>query len=198
MTELVPPTVDAAALAARFAARAAESGDADIAYALVDSPAGLLVAARTPAGLVRLAYEDFNGGVDRVLEQLAARLSPRIVEAPGRLDDTRRELDEYFTGKRHDFDIPIDWRLTTPFARRVLQATAQIPFGDTSTYAQIAAAAGSPKGARPTGNALGSNPIPIIVPCHRVMASGGKMGGYTGGLSRKELLLGIEGVRLPS
>ena len=196
MTELQPPGVDAAALAARFAVRAAESGDADIAYAVVDTPAGRLVAARTPAGLVRLAYEDFNGGVDAVLERLAARLSPRIVEAPARLDDTRRELDEYFAGTRRDFDIPIDWTLTTPFARRVLQATAAIPFGETSTYAQIAAAAGSPKGARPTGNALGSNPIPIIVPCHRVMATGGGLGGYTGGLSRKELLLSIEGVLL--
>ncbi|MGK2938531.1 MAG: methylated-DNA--[protein]-cysteine S-methyltransferase [Solirubrobacteraceae bacterium] len=196
MTELQPPGVDAAALAARFAVRAAESGDADIAYAVVDTPAGCLVAARTPAGLVRLAYEDFNGGVDAVLERLAARLSPRIVEAPARLDDTRRELDEYFAGTRRDFDIPIDWTLTTPFARRVLRATAAIPFGETSTYAQIAAAAGSPKGARPTGNALGSNPIPIIVPCHRVMATGGGLGGYTGGLSRKELLLSIEGVLL--
>lgn len=194
MTELQPPAVDAAALAARFAARAAESGAADVAYAVVDTPAGRVVAARTPTGLVRLAYEDFNGGLDQVLESLAARLSPRIVEAPARLDDTRRELDEYFAGTRRDFDIPIDWTLTTPFARRVLQATAAIPFGETSTYARIAAAAGSPKGARPTGNALGSNPIPIIVPCHRVLATGGGLGGYTGGLSRKELLLGIEGV----
>lgn len=196
MTDLQPPVVDAAALAARFAARAAETGDADVAYTVVDTPAGRMVAARTPTGLVRLAYEDFNGGLDQILERLAARLSPRIVEAPARLDDTRRELDEYFAGTRQAFDIPIDWTLTTPFARRVLQATAAIPFGETSTYAHIAAAAGSPKGARPTGNALGSNPIPIIVPCHRVLATGGGLGGYTGGLSRKELLLGIEGVPL--
>lgn len=193
MTALTPPTVDAAALAARVAALAAEEGVADIAYAQVDTPAGRLVAARTEHGLVRLAYEDFNGGLDAVLEALAARLSPRIVEAPGRLDDTRRELDEYFAGRRREFDLPIDWALTTPFGRRVLQATAAIPFGRTSTYAAIAAAAGSPRGARPTGNALGANPIPIVVPCHRVLASGGGLGGYTGGLSRKELLLGIEG-----
>lgn len=197
MTELVPPAVDARALAVRFAALAAERGDADVAYAVIDSPAGRLVAARTPVGLVRLAYEDHNGGVDAVLDALAGRLSPRIVEAPGRLDDTRRELDEYFTGRRHGFDLPIDWSLTTPFARRVLQATASIPFGETSTYARIAAAAGSPKGARPAGNALGANPVPIVVPCHRVMASGGGLGGYTGGLARKELLLGIEGVEVP-
>ena len=194
MTALTPPTVDAGALAARVAALAAEEGVADIAYAQVDTPAGRLVAARTEHGLVRLAYEDCNGGVDAVLEALAARLSPRIVEAPARLDDARRELDEYFAGRRREFDLPIDWALTTPFARRVLQATAAIPFGQTSTYASIAAAAGSPRGARPTGNALGANPIPIVVPCHRVLASGGGLGGYTGGLSRKELLLGIEGV----
>lgn len=195
MTALTPPTVDAAALTARVAALAAEEGVADIAYAQVDSPAGRLVAARTEHGLVRLAYEDFNGGLDAVLEALAARLSPRIVEAPARLDDTRRELDEYFAGRRQKFDLPIDWALTTPFGRRVLQATTAIPFGRTSTYAAIAAAAGSPRGARPTGNALGANPIPIVVPCHRVLASGGGLGGYTGGLSRKELLLGIEGAR---
>lgn len=197
MTELVPPVVDASALAARVAALAAERGDADVAYAVVDSPAGRLVAARTPAGLVRLAYEDHNGGVEAIVQRLADRLSPRVVEAPARLDDARRELDEYFAGRRRGFDLPLDWSLTTPFARRVLQATAAVPFGETSTYARIAAAAGSPRGARPAGNALGSNPIPIVVPCHRVMASGGGLGGYTGGLSRKQLLLGIEGVEVP-
>lgn len=196
MTQLTPPTVDAAALAARVAARAANEGVADIAYAVVDTPAGRLVAATTPQGLVRLAYEDFNGGLDVILEALAERLSPRIVEAPSRLDETRRELDEYFAGRRRDFDLDIDWALVGPFGRRVLQATAAIPFGSTSTYAEIAAAAGSPKGSRAAGNALGANPIPIVVPCHRVLRSGGGLGGYTGGLSRKELLLGIEGVRL--
>lgn len=196
MTALEPPTVDAAALAARVAARAADEGVADIAYALVDTPAGRLVAARTPRGLVRLAYEDHNGGTDVVLEALAARLSPRIVEAPARLDDTRRELDEYFAGRRRTFDLEIDWALVGPFGRKVLQATAAIPFGATSTYAEIAAAAGSPRGSRAAGNALGANPIPIVIPCHRVLRSGGGLGGYTGGLARKELLLGVEGVLL--
>lgn len=196
MTDLAPPTVDAAALAARVADRAADEGVADVAYALVDTPAGRLVAARTPRGLVRLAYEDFNGGVDDVLEALAARLSPRIVEAPARLDETRRELDEYFAGRRRAFDLQIDWALVGPFGRRVLRATVAIPFGATSTYAEIAAAAGSPRGSRAAGNALGANPIPIVVPCHRVLRTGGGLGGYTGGLSRKELLLGIEGVAL--
>lgn len=196
MTDLAPPTVDAAALAARVAARAADEGVADVAYAVVDTPAGRLVAARTTRGLVRLAYEDHNGGVDEILEQLAERLSPRIVEAPARLDETRRELDEYFAGRRRDFELEIDWALVGPFGRRVLQATAAIPFGSTSTYAEIAAAAGSPRGSRAAGNALGANPIPIVVPCHRVLRSGGALGGYTGGLCRKELLLGIEGVLL--
>ncbi len=130
-----------------------------------------------------------------MLERLAGRLSPRILEAPaGGFDDLRRELDEYFERRRETFDIPLDWTLTTPFARRVLEATARIPFGATRTYAEIAAAAGSPKGARAAGNALGSNPVPIVVPCHRVLRGGGLLGGYTGGLHRKELLLRTEGV----
>jgi methylated-DNA-[protein]-cysteine S-methyltransferase len=192
---LLAPTDDphaAAAAAARFAA----SAPADAWYALEDTPVGQVVAAITPRGLARLAYTDFEGGIDAVLDQLAARLSPRIVEAPGRLDDVRRELDEYFAGRRRDFDVALDWTLTTPFARRVLQATAAIPFGETSTYAAVAAAAGSPRGSRAAGNALGSNPIPVVVPCHRVLRSGGVLGGYTGGLHRKELLLRLEGVLL--
>lgn len=196
MTDLAPPAVDAAALAARVAARAADEGAADVAYAVVDTPAGRLVAAQTPRGLVRLAYEDRNGGLDLILEALAARLSPTIVEAPARLDDARRELDEYFAGRRRAFDLDIDWSLVGPFGRRVLRATAAIPFGSTRTYAEIAAAAGSPRGSRAAGNALGANPIPIVVPCHRVLRSGGGLGGYTGGLARKELLLGVEGVVL--
>lgn len=196
MTDLAPPTVDAAALAARVAARAADDGLADIAYAVIDTPAGRLVAARTPRGLVRLAYEDSGGGMDEVLDTLAARLSPRIVEAPARLDEARRELEEYFAGRRRAFDLEIDWSLVGPFGRRVLRATTAIPFGATSTYAQIAAAAGSPRGSRAAGNALAANPIPIVVPCHRVLRTGGGLGGYTGGLPRKELLLGVEGVVL--
>ncbi|HVW16945.1 MAG TPA: methylated-DNA--[protein]-cysteine S-methyltransferase [Solirubrobacteraceae bacterium] len=193
MTELPRPSAQGAATAA---ARFAATAPADVHYALVDGPAGRLVAARTGRGLVRLAYEDHNGGVDLVLERLAERLSPRILEAPGRFDDLRRELDEYFERHRTAFDLPIDWSLVTPFARTVLRATARIPYGETSTNARIAAAAGSPKGARAAGNALGSNPIPIVVPCHRVLRGGGALGGYTGGLRRKELLLRTEGVLL--
>jgi methylated-DNA-[protein]-cysteine S-methyltransferase len=110
------------------------------------------------------------------------------------LDEVRRELDEYFEGKRTSFEIPIDWRLHDGFSRRVLRATARIPFGKVLTYQQVAAKAGSPRGYRAAGNALGSNRMPIVVPCHRVVASGGKIGGYTGGLERKHFLLGLEGV----
>jgi methylated-DNA-[protein]-cysteine S-methyltransferase len=195
---LHPPDLlegEAEELAARTAARAADEGVAELAYALVDAPVGRLVAAASPRGLVRIAYELENGGVDEILDQLAAKLSPSIVEAPARLDSVRRELDEYFEGRRRDFDLALDWGLVgAGFRRRVLEVTARIPFGSTSTYRDVANAAGSPRGFRAAGNALGSNPIPIVVPCHRVLASTGGLGGYTGGLDRKRLLLSIEGV----
>jgi methylated-DNA-[protein]-cysteine S-methyltransferase len=193
---LAPPEfdpADAAAAAARFAATA----PADVSYALVDSPVGTLVAASTERGLACLSYADHHGGVDGVLETLAARISPRVLEAPARLDAVRRELDEYFERRRTGFDLPIDWALVTPFGRRVLQATKAIPFGEVSTYGRIAAEAGNPKAARATGNALGSNPMPIVVPCHRVVHTGGQgIGNYTGGVHRKEALLRLEGVLL--
>ena len=197
MTEdrLAPPTFDpaeAAAAARRFAAAA----PADVHYALVDSPVGTLVAAATPRGLAALSYEDFEGGLDAVLDRLAVKLSPRILEAPARLDAVRRELDEYFAGRRHDFDLPIDWALTRDFTRRVLQATAAIPFGEVSTYGAVAAQAGNAKASRAAGRALGSNPIPIVVPCHRVIGTSGRLTGYTGGLHRKVALLAIEGVEV--
>jgi methylated-DNA-[protein]-cysteine S-methyltransferase len=193
---LVPPAfdpADAAAAAARFAATA----PADVSYALVDSPVGTLVAATTERGLACLSYSDHEGGVDAVLDRIAAKLSPRILEAPARLDEVRRELDEYFEHRRTAFDVPIDWSLSSPFGRRVLQATAAIPFGEVSTYACVAAQAGNAKATRAAGNALGGNPIPIVVPCHRVLHTGGKgIGNYTGGVHRKEALLRIEGVLL--
>jgi methylated-DNA-[protein]-cysteine S-methyltransferase len=197
MTEdrLTPPTfdpADAAAAARRFAA----SAPADVHYALVDSPIGTLVAAATPRGLATLSFEDFHGGVDAVLDTLAAKLSPRMLEAPARLDDVRRELDEYFDGRRHDFDLPIDWSLASQFGRRILQATAAIPFGEVSTYGKVAAQAGNPKASRAAGRALGANPIPIVVPCHRVIGTNGQLTGYTGGLHRKVALLQIEGIVL--
>ena len=178
-----PPTVCEAA---------AEAGLLDVAYATFDSPLGRLLLATTPRGLVRLAYIDYSDE-DEVLEDLARDVSPRVLDAAWRLDEPRRELDEYFAGRRRRFDLPLDWRLSRGFARRVLEATANIPYGATATYKQVAGEAGSPLAFRAAGNALGSNPIPIIVPCHRILHSGGGLGGYTGGLERKRVLLGAEG-----
>jgi methylated-DNA-[protein]-cysteine S-methyltransferase len=172
--------------------RAAARGLLDVAYATADSPFGPLLVAITPAGLVRLAYA--NERPDDVLDDLAARVSPRIMEAPARVAGVRRDLDEYFAGHRRRFRTPIEWSLTSRFGRRVLRATAAIPFGGSSTYREIAAVAGSPRGSRAAGNALGANPIAIVVPCHRVLRTGGGLGGYTGGVDRKERLLQIEGV----
>jgi methylated-DNA-[protein]-cysteine S-methyltransferase len=170
---------------------AATAGLLDVAYATLDSPLGTLLLAVTDRGLVRLAYVDFEGE-DEVIAELSSRISPRVLAVPQRLDAVRRELDEYFTGARHEFELPVDWRLTQGFGRRVLRATARIPYGAVSSYKQVAAAAGSPRGSRAAGNALGSNPIPIVVPCHRVLHAGGGLGGYTGGVDRKRLLLAVE------
>src|SRR3954452_5144312 len=175
----------------RFAERATKEGLADVAYTHADSPLGPLLLAATPRGLVCVSYSEFRDE-DQTLESLAARLSPRVIEAPGRLDDARRQLDDYFSGRLTAFSLPIDWSLVGDFGRRVLGRTAAIPYGSVSTYGDVARAIGSPRAARATGNALGSNPMPIVVPCHRVVASGGKMGGYTGGIERKQLLLTLE------
>lgn len=171
---------------------AAAAGLLDVAYARLDSPVGPLVLASTPQGLARLAYID-EGQEEAVMEDIAARLSPRILSAPRRLDEPRRELDEYFAGRRRAFDVTLDLSLLSDFTRRVLTATAEIPYGEVATYKDVATAAGSPRGFRAAGNALGSNPLPIVLPCHRVLHSGGGLGGYTGGLARKRVLLGIEG-----
>jgi methylated-DNA-[protein]-cysteine S-methyltransferase len=171
---------------------AAAAGLLDVAFATLDSPLGRLLLAATPRGLVRLAYLDDDEEQDRVLEQLAARVSPRILASPRRLDGPRRELEQYFAGDRRTFELPLDWQLTRGFGRRVLRATAQVPFGSFTTYKQVATQAGSPRGSRAAGNALGANPIPIIVPCHRVLHASGGLGGYTGGVERKRTLLAIE------
>jgi methylated-DNA-[protein]-cysteine S-methyltransferase len=163
----------------------------DVAYATMDSPVGRLLVAGTPRGLVRLAYLDASSE-ERILEDLAHTLSPRVLRAPDKLDEPRRELEEYFSGRRTAFALPIDWSLTRGFARRVLRATAQIPYGSVSSYGRVAARAGSPRAHRAAGTALGHNPIPIVVPCHRVLHAGGGLGGYTGGLERKRYLLGVE------
>ena len=174
----------------RVVERAGSENLVDVAYASVDSPLGPLTVAGTRRGLVLVSYQRPD---DPLLQRLADRLSPRVLEAPAQLDEARRELEEYFEGDRRDFDLPIDWALVRGFARRVLRATAAIPYGKVSNYASVAARAGSARGSRAAGNALGSNPIPVVVPCHRVLRTGGGLGGYAGGLERKEFLLRLEG-----
>jgi methylated-DNA-[protein]-cysteine S-methyltransferase len=178
--------------AARLAARAYEEGLLDIAYTVEDSPVGPLLLAATNRGLLELGYEG-DKRLDSYLERLSAKISPRVLEAPARLDPVRRELDEYFEGRRRQFDVPVDYQLSAGFTRRVLTATARIPFGSVATYRDVATRAGNPSATRAAGNALGSNPIPIVVPCHRVVGASGSLVGYAGGLERKQLLLGLEG-----
>jgi methylated-DNA-[protein]-cysteine S-methyltransferase len=181
----------AAASAQRFARQAQASGLVDVAYAEMESPFGTLLMASTPKGLVRMAYP--NEDRDDVLEDLARKVSPRLLQAPERLDGVRRQLDEYFEGRRTAFDLEVDYVLTHGFVRRVLRATSRIPFGEVATYRVVAAEAGNVRAVRAAGNALGSNPLPIVVPCHRVVRTGGGLGGYTGGLERKRFLLRLEG-----
>ncbi len=167
----------------------------DVAYGFVDSPFGQLLVAVTKRGVVRVEYP--NGGLDQHLEGLAAELSPRLLESPRHTEDVRRELDEYFDGKRAEFTVPADLTFLRGFGRRVLEETAGIPFGVLATYREVATRAGSPRASRAAGNALAANPVPIVVPCHRVVHSGGGLGGYTGGLDRKITLLRLEGVDVP-
>jgi methylated-DNA-[protein]-cysteine S-methyltransferase len=192
---LTPPVIDAEAVETmkrRLIESADEDGLVDVAFAPVDSPIGTLIAAGTRRGLVRLSFDSEDP--DDVLEELATRISPRILEAPARLDEVRRELDEYFDGQRNRFELEIDWNLASgDFSRKVLRAARRIPFGSVTTYSDMARRAGSPRAARAAGNALGSNPIPIVVPCHRVVHSGGGLGGYGGGLDKKKFLLTLEG-----
>jgi methylated-DNA-[protein]-cysteine S-methyltransferase len=180
-----------AAATQRLSARIAAESLADITYTPVDSPFGPLLAAATKRGLVRLAFPEEP--VDSVLDRLSRSISPRIVESPAPLESVRRELEEYFSGARRGFELALDWSLIGPFGRRVLRATAEIPYGGVLSYGEVAADAGSPRGSRAAGNALGSNPIPIVIPCHRVVRTGGAIGGYGGGPERKRWLLELEG-----
>jgi methylated-DNA-[protein]-cysteine S-methyltransferase len=183
---------EAAARAADRAARhAAEEGLAAVAYATADTPLGPMLVAATRRGLVRVAFP--HESPDDVLGELAVRISPRILEAPTQLDEVRRELEQYFERERREFDLPLDWRLSRGFRRRVLRHTARVPYGETATYAEMAARAGSPYAYRAAGSALGSNPTPLVVPCHRVLSTGGGLGGYGGGVDVKEYLLHLEG-----
>ncbi len=180
-------------LTGRLAARAEAEGLLDVAYATVASPVGELTVAATERGLVKIGLP--NEVPDSVLERLAREVSPRILEAPARLDPARRELEEYFEGRRRDFDLPLDWRLTADgFYSRVLHELLRVPFGKTATYGEMAARAGNPRASRAAGTACGSNPLPVVVPCHRVVRSGGAIGNYGGGPEMKRFLLELEGV----
>ena len=182
-----------AAARASFLSNAESEGLVDVAYTWIDSPVGALLLAGTKAGLATVSFTRGPEDDDYVLDELATKISPRLLEAPAKLDAARRELDEYFEGRRRNFDVKLDWGLIQGFGKRVLKATARIPYGKTSSYQKVAAAAGSPSGSRAAGNALGANPLPIVVPCHRVLRTGGAIGGYGGGPDKKEWLLRLEG-----
>ena len=176
----------------KLKARAAAEGLLDIAYASTDSPFGALLLAKTPRGLVRVGLP--NQDADQLLVELAERVSPRVLEAPVELDEARRELERYFEGKLDRFDLPLDWTLSDGFRLRVQRAIATIPYGQTRSYTEMARTAGNERAVRAAGTACGSNPLPLVVPCHRVLRSGGALGGYGGGLPMKRALLQLEGV----
>jgi len=177
--------------------RAESDGLIDVAYASVDSPFGELLVARTDRGVVKVALPTHRGSrqsADEVLEELATLVSPRVLESPSRLDEERRQLGDYFEGRRDRFDVPVDWTLTPAgFRNRALHAVARIPYGETRTYGEIAQQAGNPRAFRAAGTACGRNPIPLIVPCHRVVQTGGGIGNYGGGPEMKRALLDLEG-----
>jgi methylated-DNA-[protein]-cysteine S-methyltransferase len=178
-------------LRARLAGAADVSGILDVAYRTIDTPVGSLLLAATPAGLVRVAFA--SEGLDDVLQQLADRISPRVLAAPARLDATARQVDEYFAGQRRSFDVPLDWQLSSGFRRTVLtHLAAEIGYGRTASYSSLAALAGNPRAVRATGTACATNPIPVVVPCHRVIRLDGSPGRYRGGPEAKLALLGLE------
>jgi methylated-DNA-[protein]-cysteine S-methyltransferase len=177
-------------------ARADRDGLIDLAYASVDSPFGPLLLAQTDRGIVKLALPSHRGqglSEERILEELASRVSPRILESPSRLDQARRELDAYFEGKLHRFSLPVDWRLSRGFTSKVLHQVARIPYGKTLSYGEVARKAGNARAFRAAGSACGHNPVPLIVPCHRVVQSSGLPGNYGGGPEMKRALLSLEG-----
>jgi methylated-DNA-[protein]-cysteine S-methyltransferase len=174
----------------QLVAAAEADGLLDVAYRTVDSPVGSLLLAATEQGLVRVAYEIENH--DQVLQVLSERVSPRILQAPRRLDQVARQLAEYFAGERRDFVLPLDFRLAHGFRREVLARLLMIAYGSTESYSKVAAATGHPRAVRAVGSACATNPVPVIVPCHRVLRSDGTLGGYIGGLQTKAALLSLE------
>ncbi len=187
----IAPPAAAEEAAARFAERAADEGLVDVAYATSDSPFGPITLAATDRGLVRLNLPRYDA--DDFLARLSEEISPAMLELPARLDPVRRELDDYFEGRLKRFTVPLDWQLIHGFQKKVLKRTYAIPYGKTLTYGEVAAEAGNPRAFRAAGTALGRNPIPLIVPCHRVTRSGGDPGNYGGGPEMKRSLLEMEG-----
>jgi len=174
----------------RLGLAAEAQGLLDVAYTTVDSPVGALLLAATPKGLVRVAYEAEDH--DRVLDTLAQRISPRVLRAPRRLDAAAREFGEYFDRQRRAFDLPLDLSLSRGFRQLVQQRLPEIGYGQTRTYGQVAELAGNPRAVRAVGTACATNPLPVVVPCHRVLRADGTPGGYVGGAAAKEVLLRLE------
>jgi methylated-DNA-[protein]-cysteine S-methyltransferase len=174
----------------RLADGAAALGILDVAYRTLDTPVGTLLLAATETGLIRVAYQ--TEGHDEALATLAAQISPRILHAPRRLDAAARELEEYFAGLRRGFDLPLDFSLSKGFRRTVLDHLSEIAYGHTASYAAVAAAAGNPRAVRAAATACATNPLPVVVPCHRVVRSDGSVGGYVGGPAAKQTLLRLE------
>ena len=184
------PAPALAGLRARLVQQADDAGLVEVAYRTLDTPVGPLLLAATAQGLVRVAFE--REGFDAVLAALASRVSPRVLEAPRRLDEAAVELEEYFTGTRRRFDLPLDRALSTGFREKVQRVLPRIDYGSTRSYKEIAELVGSPRAVRAVGTACATNPLPIVVPCHRVLRTDGALGGYVGGLDAKTALLTLE------
>ena len=181
---------DLTTLRERLATSAARAGLLDVGYTTIDTPVGPLLLAATGNGLVRVAYD--REGHDRVLDELAHRLGPRVLRAPGRLATAAREIDEYFAGRRHSFDLPLDLSLSSGFRQLVQRHLPGIAYGHTRSYKQVAELVGNPRAVRAVGTACATNPLPVVVPCHRVLRTDGTLGGYIGGLDAKAALLSLE------
>lgn len=190
LTRVTDGTHNLTQLHARLAAAAEIDGVLDIAYRTLDTPVGTLLIAATARGLLRVAYSGEDH--DTVLQTLADKVSPRILHAPTRLDTVVRQLDDYFAGTRRDFDVPLDWRLSAGFRSTVLHHLSEIRYGQTASYAAVAELAGNPKAVRAVGTACATNPLPVVVPCHRVVRADGAIGGYLGGAEAKRFLLTLE------
>ncbi len=176
-----------------FRDAAARENLLDVAYDVIDSPVGELLVAATERGLCRIAYD---AQPEQELERLARAFGVRVLRSPKPIETARRELDEYFDGKRRTFDLPVDVALLADFNRRVLQELVRVPYGEVVTYGELAARAARPRAARAVGTVMNRNPLPIVLPCHRVIGANGKLVGYGGGLERKEQLLRLEGAIL--